>query len=125
MMAGEREARSSILLTSRKRSNGTAKVSLRGGIREHRGRPVAADDVVKSVLNRDKKAIEDFIDANLQPLQIEWLTTESQAAGCSRTRLFEAVLADWLSRCPSQSHRSAVDDDIACQAVDEIILRFS
>jgi hypothetical protein len=78
-----------------------------------------------SVLNRDEKAIEDFIDANLEPLQIEWLTIQSHAAGYSRTRSFEAVLADWLSRCPSQSHRSAVEDDIAHQAVDEFILRFS
>jgi len=80
---------------------------------------------VKSVSNRDEKAIEDFIDANLEPPQIEWLIIQSEAAGYNRTRIFEAVLADWLSRCPSQSHRTAVEDDIARQAVDEFILRLS
>jgi hypothetical protein len=48
----------------------------------------------------------------------------SQALGHTRTRVFEAILSDWLSRRPSRNRQGRPDGEIARQAVEEFLLRY-
>jgi len=79
---------------------------------------------VNPALTRGDREIEGFIDQNLLPFQVKWLTMQSQALGHSRTRIFEAILSDWFSRYSFRSYQRPADNDVARQAVGEFILRY-
>jgi hypothetical protein len=79
---------------------------------------------VNPLLNRGESETEKFIDENLSPFHVRWLTMQSQALGHTRTRIFEAILSDWLSRYPSRNRQRTPDNEIARQAVEEFILRY-
>jgi hypothetical protein len=76
------------------------------------------------LLSHSESEIEKFIDENLSPFHVRWLTMQSQALGHTRTRIFEAILSDWLSRRPSRNRQGTPDSEIARQAVEEFILRY-
>jgi hypothetical protein len=67
--------------------------------------------------------IESYIEENLSAYQLRWLTMQSQALRYTRTRIFEAILSDWLSRHSSRDRQPAADVDIARRAMDEFISR--
>jgi hypothetical protein len=79
---------------------------------------------VNTLLDRSESEIETFIDENLSPLQVRWLTMQSQALGHTRTRILEAILSDWLSRYPSRNRQRLPGNEIAHRAVEEFILRY-
>jgi hypothetical protein len=76
------------------------------------------------LLSHSESEIEKFIDENLSPFHVGWLTMQSQALGHTRTRIFEAILSDWLSQRQSRDRQGTPDSEIARQAVEEFILRY-
>jgi hypothetical protein len=62
---------------------------------------------------RSSHDFERYIEENLSAYQVKWLTMQSQALRYSRTRIFEAILSDWLSRHSSRDRQQTVDVDIA------------
>jgi hypothetical protein len=65
--------------------------------------------------------IERYIEENLSAYQVRWLTMQSQALRHPRTRIFKAILSDWLSRHSSRDRQQTADVDIARRAMDEFI----
>jgi hypothetical protein len=76
------------------------------------------------LLGHSESEIEKFIDENLSPFHVRWLTMRSQALGHTRTRIFEAIISDWLSQRRSRNRQGTPDGEIARQAVEEFILRY-
>src|ERR1700751_3318179 len=68
--------------------------------------------------------LEKYIEENLCGYQLNWLTVQSRALGYSRTRIFEAILSDWLSRRSSREQGSKNEIQTARQAMDEFIFRY-
>ena len=68
--------------------------------------------------------LEKYIEENLCDHQLKWLAMQSRALGYSRIRIFEAILADWLSRHSSCKRWPTVGVQIARQAMDEFIFRY-
>jgi hypothetical protein len=68
--------------------------------------------------------LEKYIEENLYGYQLKWLTVQSRALGYSRTKIFEAILSDWLSRRSSREHWPKEEIQTARQAMDEFIFRY-
>jgi len=69
------------------------------------------------LLSHSESEIEKFIDENLSPFHVRWLTMQRQALGHTRTRIFEAILSDWFSRHRSRNHARQRNRAPSCRRI--------
>lgn len=78
----------------------------------------------KQLAKHNNDELNKYIEENLSAYQIRWLTMQSQAFGYPRTRIFQAILSDWLSRHSSRNPWQTLEVEIARKAMDEFIFRY-
>src|SRR5580700_8111357 len=90
---------------------------------KRRGSQTVVTTHFRALMAKTYSDVERYIEQNLSAYQLRWLAMQSQALGYPRSKIFEAIVSDWLSRHSSRTRQQMAEVDIARRAVDEFISR--